>query len=99
MNLDRYVDVLKSHKISIVIDVRETPWSYKPGFSKKPLAERLDAEGISYLRFSPSGTGNVDFTQLQTIDTVLSGLGLELHREVATLPIYTVEQIQQPTSH
>jgi uncharacterized protein (DUF488 family) len=55
MNLDRYVDVLKSHKISIVIDVRETPWSYKPGFSKKPLAERLDAEGISYLHLKSAG--------------------------------------------
>ena len=45
----------------------------------------------------PSGAGNVDFTHLQTIDTVLSGLGLELHREVATLPVYTVEQIQRPS--
>jgi hypothetical protein len=33
------------------------------------------------------------------IDTVASGLGLELHREVATLPVYTVEQIQRPSPH
>jgi hypothetical protein len=38
----------------------------------------------------------VDFTDLQNIDTVLSGLGLELHKEVATVPIYTVEQVQRP---
>ena len=47
----------------------------------------------------PNGAANVDFTQLQTIDTVLSGLGLELHTEVATLPVYTVEQIDRPSSH
>jgi uncharacterized protein (DUF488 family) len=55
MNLDSYVDVLKFHKISVVVDVRETPWSYKPGFSKKPLAERLDAEGISYVHLKSAG--------------------------------------------
>jgi len=47
----------------------------------------------------PNGAGNVDFTHLQAIDTVLSGLGLELHKEVATLPGYTVEQIQRPSPH
>ena len=47
----------------------------------------------------PNGAANVDFTHLQTIDTVLSGLGLELHREVTTLPVYTVEQIQRPSPH
>jgi uncharacterized protein (TIGR03435 family) len=47
----------------------------------------------------PNGAGNVDFTHLQTIDTALSGLGLELHKEVATLPVYIVEQIQRPSVH
>ena len=47
----------------------------------------------------PNGEGNVDFTHLQSIDMVLSGLGLELHREVATLPVYTVEQIRRPSAH
>jgi uncharacterized protein (TIGR03435 family) len=43
----------------------------------------------------PHGNGNVDFAQLQTIDTALNGLGLELHKEVATVPIYTVKRIQR----
>jgi len=55
ITLDRYVQVLKSHKISVVIDVRETPWSYKPGFSKKPLSERLEAEQISYVHLKAAG--------------------------------------------
>jgi uncharacterized protein (TIGR03435 family) len=62
----------------------------------------ISSEGWRPMRLPPpppDGAGNVDFTHLQTIDTVLRGLGLELHREVATLPVYTVEQIQRPSSH
>lgn len=59
----------------------------------------MSTEGWRPMRLPPpppNGVGNVDFTHLQNIDTVLNGLGLELHREVATVPIYTVEQIQRP---
>ncbi len=62
----------------------------------------ISSEGWRPMRLPPpppNGAGNVDFTHLQTIDAVLSGLGLELHREVATLPVYTVEQIQRPSPH
>jgi uncharacterized protein (TIGR03435 family) len=60
----------------------------------------ISSEGWRPMRLPPpppNGAGNVDFTHLQTIDTVLSDLGLELHREVAALPVYTVEQIQRPS--
>ena len=62
----------------------------------------ISSEGWRPMRLPPpppNGAGNVDFTHLQTIDTVLSDLGLELHRELATLPVYTVEQIQRPSPH
>jgi uncharacterized protein (DUF488 family) len=52
---DQYVEVLKANNITLVIDVRETPWSYKPGFSKKPLAVRLQAEGIEYIHLKSAG--------------------------------------------
>jgi uncharacterized protein (DUF488 family) len=55
VSLDRYVEVLKSRGITIVVDVRETPWSYKKGFSRKPLAERLNLEGISYVHVKSAG--------------------------------------------
>jgi uncharacterized protein (DUF488 family) len=55
MSLDGYVEVLKANKITVVIDVRETPWSYKPGFSKKPLSERLQADGICYVHVKSAG--------------------------------------------
>jgi len=33
-SLATYVAILEQAAIDLVIDVRETPWSYKPGFSK-----------------------------------------------------------------
>jgi len=55
VSLDRYIELLKSRGIAVVVDVRATPWSYKRGFSKKPLAERLNLEGISYVHVRSAG--------------------------------------------
>jgi uncharacterized protein (DUF488 family) len=55
LNLDQYIEVLKAHGITLIIDVRETAWSYKPGFSKKPLEERLSSENISYIHLKSAG--------------------------------------------
>jgi len=45
----------------------------------------------------PNGNGDVDFSSLPTIFTVLGKLGLELHRQEETLPVYTVERIERPS--
>jgi uncharacterized protein (TIGR03435 family) len=47
----------------------------------------------------PGATPNADaFASLPTIFRVLSTLGLELHRQEASLPVYTVERIERPAS-
>jgi uncharacterized protein (TIGR03435 family) len=59
----------------------------------------MNTEGWRPMRLPPpppNGAGNVDFTHLQNIEAVLGGLGLELRKEVAILPIYTVVQIHRP---
>jgi uncharacterized protein (TIGR03435 family) len=45
----------------------------------------------------PNGNGNVRFESLPTIFTVLGKLGLELHKQEETLPIYNVERIKRPS--
>jgi uncharacterized protein (DUF488 family) len=55
ISLERYVQVLKANDVALVVDVRETPWSYKPGFSKKPLAECLSEHGIFYVHLKSAG--------------------------------------------
>jgi uncharacterized protein (TIGR03435 family) len=47
----------------------------------------------------PNGNGNVDFSSLPNIFTVLGKLGLELHREEETVPVYTVERIERPAEN
>ncbi|WP_071595245.1 DUF488 domain-containing protein [Hymenobacter aerophilus] len=46
--LPSFIEHLHQADVKIVLDVRETPWSYRPGFSAKPLREGLAAEGIGY---------------------------------------------------
>jgi uncharacterized protein (DUF488 family) len=48
--LDAFVAVLTKYAIAYLVDVRSAPYSrYKPEFSKEPLAQALQAQGIRYI--------------------------------------------------
>ena len=53
--LETYISTLEKAEIDLVIDVRETAWSYKPGFSKAPLRTGLLSAGINYLHLKSAG--------------------------------------------
>jgi uncharacterized protein (TIGR03435 family) len=77
-------------------------WTDLPVVNRTALAGvfTMSTDGWRPMRLPPpppNGTGNVDFARLQTIDAALHGLGLELRKEIAAVPIYTVEQIQRPS--
>jgi len=55
LNIADYVDTLKNNGVGLVIDVRETAWSYKIGFSASPLRLALEKEGIEYLHLKSAG--------------------------------------------
>jgi len=46
--VDRFIQVLRSRKIEVLIDVRDAPISRKPGFSKSSLSAAIEAAGINY---------------------------------------------------
>jgi len=76
-------------------------WTDLPVVNRTSLAGvfTVSTEGWRPMRLPPpppNGAGNVDFTHLQTIDTVLGNLGLKLQKKAATLPVYTVLEIQRP---
>lgn len=48
-SVEEFVAQLLQASVEVVIDVRETPWSHKPGFSKSQLATYLGAQGIEYV--------------------------------------------------
>jgi uncharacterized protein (DUF488 family) len=50
-----YVRKLKAVGVGIVADVRETPWSHKPGFCKNALSSELSKVGIDYIHVKSAG--------------------------------------------
>jgi hypothetical protein len=61
----------------------------------------VQTEGWAPMRLPPPPPGNptaVRFDDLPTIFTVLGKLGLELKRQEATVPVYTVEHIERPAA-
>lgn len=46
---DDFIAHLRNAGVSAVIDVRETPWSHRPGYSAKALNELLTQNGIEYV--------------------------------------------------
>lgn len=65
-----FLDALRDAGVETLLDVRELPFSRKRDFSKRALAERLEAAGIRYVHLKGLGTpkagreaakvGNVD---------------------------------------
>ncbi len=47
--IGEYIAILCENAIDIVVDVRETAWSHKPGFSKAALQSALAAAAIDYV--------------------------------------------------
>jgi len=54
-SIDEYVDLLVAAQIAAVVDVRETAWSYKPGFSKTAFEAALAARNIRYVHAKFAG--------------------------------------------
>jgi uncharacterized protein (DUF488 family) len=55
LGLDAFVSRLRAAGVRRLIDVRETPFSRKPGFSKGALSSALVAHGISYTHMAALG--------------------------------------------
>lgn len=80
---------------------------YIENWTDLPVVNRTSLAGVFTMRTNgwrpmrlppppPNGTGEVDFTHLQTIDTALGRLGLQLQKTSASVPVYTVERIDHP---
>ena len=58
-NIEGFIAALQQHAIETLVDVRETPLSRKPGFSKAAFAQRLAAVGIDYVHIRALGCPKV----------------------------------------
>jgi uncharacterized protein (DUF488 family) len=50
-----YVRIIKSVGVGVVIDVRETAWSYKRDFCKTAFSANLSKSGIEYIHLPNAG--------------------------------------------
>jgi len=48
LSIGEFVDILSTHGIQVLIDVRELPLSRKPGFSKAALSSAVQEAGMEY---------------------------------------------------
>ena len=64
---EEFVRLLRAERVNVVLDVRDVPWSHKPGFSKKPLAEGLEGARIRYVH--AGFAGNPKRLRSQAADT------------------------------
>lgn len=71
-SIDEYVELLVASRIDAVVDVRETPWSYKPGFSKTAFAAALAEHGIRYVHAKFAGNPKAIRREARTHDECLS---------------------------
>lgn len=55
LSLEEFVKVLKKRGIKQVIDVRNNPFSFKPGFAKKRLSFYLRQVGLEYVSIPELG--------------------------------------------
>ena len=55
-NIETFLDLLMSHGVEQLIDVRQLPFSRKPDFSKKRLTAHLAGVGIAYTHLAALGT-------------------------------------------
>ena len=53
--LREFINILTDARIAILVDVRETAWSHKPGFSKGQFQATLERAGIEYIHASFAG--------------------------------------------
>lgn len=54
--INYFINKILQEKIDAIIDIRQNPFSRKPGFSGKTLSRRLKNSGISYYHFEELGT-------------------------------------------
>jgi uncharacterized protein (DUF488 family) len=47
-NLAEFTQLLVADGVNVLLDVRETAWSHKPGFSKTALSAAMEERGIEY---------------------------------------------------
>lgn len=86
-NLDEFVALLQEAGVSVVVDVRETAWSRKPGFSKNALSAGLANAGIQYQHWPQAGNPKNLRTEAASHLAILQAYDAHLSQQPATVEV------------
>ena len=81
-NLFEFLDLLQGAKINVLVDVRATAWSHKPGFSKSALTHALAEIGIEYIHAAFAGNPKRFRTEAKSHQECLKKYGLYLTQRI-----------------
>lgn len=70
-NIDEYIGLLRKAKVEILVDVRQTAWSYKRDFCKTRFNEELSKAGIHYVHLPEAGNPKKFRAQARSIELCL----------------------------
>ena len=71
LKLEQYVESLLDAGVGIVLDVRETPWSYNRKYIKSVMANALGESGVSYLHLKECGNPKENRRTARTMEECL----------------------------
>lgn len=71
-SISDYVEQLVKAKVDILVDVRQTAWSYRPEYCKTKFSRKLKAAGIIYLHLPEAGNPKKYRSSTRSIDSCLS---------------------------
>lgn len=101
MSLDEFSRKLSSNGVKRLIDVREIPWSRKPGFSMRRLSEELSDRGIGYLHLRSLGSPKSirdELKQDDDFDKFAEAYREHLKMQRESLDILLSEATDKPTA-
>lgn len=78
-DLPAFIEILRRAGVTALVDVRQTAWSHKPGFSKSAFRAGLERRGIRYLHIPEAGNPKTVRAQARSHEECL--LRFEAHLE------------------
>lgn len=72
LRIEDYLKILTAKKVGVILDVRETAWSYKKDFSKFELQKTLPDAGIYYIHVPSAGNPSANRKSARTLDECLA---------------------------
>jgi uncharacterized protein (DUF488 family) len=86
-----FLALLAEHRVDIVVDVRETPWSHRREYSKTALAQRLQDIGVQYYHAKFAGNPKEIRRAAATHDACLDGFASYLSKNANVVEEFDAE--------